>query len=805
MFRFIILGIVVCSLSLRADVPISGRVVDESNAAVPGATVNVTPGDRRATTDPTGTFTIGLPNAGRYWIAVEREGFYPVKDQPVDIGETGGEIRLVLNHEREFYQSVAVNAAPSPVDLENTSAERRLSGLQVTDIPYPATRSLRNALLLMPGVISDPAGGLHFEGGAENQTLYTLEGFNISDPLTGKFNSRLSVDAVRSLDYQGGRYSPEFGKGSAGVLAIRTQSGDDVPRYSATNFIPGVDTRSGLHIGTWAPRAGIAGPILRGRAWFADNADGEYSENLAPGLPKGQNRTSTVQGSNLLHTQFNLSPSNILFSNFLINTLNAPQAGLGALDPWPTTTDKRSRLWFFSVKDQIYLGRGTLLEVGFGESRTLARQVPQGRGLYILTPAGRQGNYFVDSTQSARRDQFIANLYPPAFRLRGAHQLKVGSDLNRLDYRQNVTRTGYELRGLSGRVLRGTTFGGNGALSRPSLEAAAYLVDEWRIRPNLVVAAGLRVDWDELVRRINPAPRVAISWSPPGWRDTRISGGYAVVYDATPLQFLARPLDQYSVTTIYNPDGTVLAGPAATYYVISGRLKSPRYQTWSAGIEQRLPWKMQAGISLMRRRGRDGFTYVNPLPAEDIYRVGTYYLTNSRRDSYDSAGIVVRQSLGERHEWMASYIRSRALSNAVVDASIDQPLFVSSNRGPQNWDSPNRFLSWGYLPTPFRNWAVAYLLDARTGFPFSAQRENGAVAGAVNSYRYPPWFDLNLHVERRLRFRHYLFALRGGFNNITNHHNPAVVNNVIGSPQFLQFYATEGRHVVFRVRWLGKG
>lgn len=805
MFRFIIFGVLAAILPLRAEVAIYGRLMDESNAAVPGATVNVTPGAWGATTDPTGAFTISLPGPGHYLIAVEREGFYPIKDQPVGIGETGGEIRLVLNHEREFYQSVAVNAAPSPVDLENTSAERRLSGLQVIDIPYPATRSLRNALLLMPGVVSDPAGGLHFEGGAENQTLYTLEGFNISDPLTGKFNSRLSVDAVRSLDYQGGRYSPEFGKGSAGVLAIHTGTGDDVLRYSATNFIPGVDTRSGLRIGTWAPRAGISGPIIKGRAWFADNADAEYSQNVAPDLPRGQNRTSTVQGSNLLHTQVNISPANILFANFLINTLNAPEAGLGALDPWPTTTDKRSREWFFSFKDQIYLGPGTLLELGFGENRTFARQVPQGRGFYILTPQGRQGNYFADSTQASRRDQLIANLFLPSFRLTGTHQFKVGAELDRLNYRQNVTRTGYELRGVAGEMLRKTTFGGNGAISRPGLEAASYLVDEWRIRPNLVVETGIRADWDELVRRINPAPRVAISWSPLGWRDTKISGGYAVVYDATPLQFFARPLDQYSITTIYNPDGTVLAGPEAARYVISGRLKSPRYQAWSAGVERRLPWRMQAGISLMRRRGKDGFTYVNPLPAEDIYRTGTYYLTNSRRDIYDSAGVVLHQNLGERYEWMASYIRSRALSNAVVDASVDQPLFVSSNRGPQNWDSPNRFLSWGYLPMPFRNWAVAYLLDARTGFPFSAQHQNGVVAGAVNSYRYPPWFDLNLHVERRLRFRHYLFALRGGFNNITNHHNPAVVNNVIGSPQFLQFYGTEGRHVVFRVRWLGKG
>ena len=68
------------------------------------------------------------------------------------------------------------------------------------------------------------------------------------------------------------RYSPEFSKGSAGVVAIRTKMGDD----TATNVIPGVDFRSGIHLGTWAPRVGLFGPIVKGRAWFSKSAEAEY-------------------------------------------------------------------------------------------------------------------------------------------------------------------------------------------------------------------------------------------------------------------------------------------------------------------------------------------------------------------------------------------------------------------------------------------------------------------------------------------------------------------------------------------------
>lgn len=74
----------------------------------------------------------------------------------------------------------------------------------------------------------------------------------------------------------------------------------------------------------------------------------------------------------------------------------------------------------------------------------------------------------------------------------------------------------------------------------------------------------------------------------------------------------------------------------------------------------------------------------------------------------------------------------------------------------------------------------------------------------MNSHRFPPYFTLNLHVERQMRWHKYRFALRGGFNNISNHKNPTVVNPIIGAPNYLTYYGGEGRHFVVRFRWLGK-
>jgi hypothetical protein len=64
-------------------------------------------------------------------------------------------------------------------------------------------------------------------------------------------------------------------------------------------------------------------------------------------------------------------------------------------------------------------------------------------------------------------------------------------------------------------------------------------------------------------------------------------------------------------------------------------------------------------------------------------------------------------------------------------------------------------------------------------------------------------FDLNIALERLFTLRGYRFALRGGMNNVTNQRNPTAVNNVVGAPQFMQFYGLEGRHFVVRIRFFG--
>ena len=107
-----------------------------------------------------------------------------------------------------------------------------------------------------------------------------------------------------------------------------------------------------------------------------------------------------------------------------------------------------------------------------------------------------------------------------------------------------------------------------------------------------------------------------------------------------------------------------------------------------------------------------------------------YQLGNQRRDVYDALGVTFRQTFHKQYEWLASYTRSRALSNAVLDVSVDDPVLFSHNVGRMPWDAPNRARELG-LPAdtvrelgrrlPYRGCA--------TDIPFSIQNSYGAVSG----------------------------------------------------------------------------
>jgi len=816
----LICGVMMPAVFAAAAEPVllSGRVVDENGISVPGARVEVFSVEKHlmATSDSAGKFNIELPSAAEYQVRAEQQGFFIFTGKPISFQEGSNQLTITLNHLREFTESVDVRYSPPVIDPQETSEHKQLNSVEILEVPYPASQDLRSALPLIQGVVQDVNGDLHFNGGATDQTNYTLDGFNIADPFTGKLDARVSIESVRALDLESGRYSAEKGRGSAGSLDIKTAMGDDRWRFSGTNFIPGVTTQSGLAIDKWTPRVEVSGPLAKGRAWFHNGFDTFYDLNIISGLPRGQNESRSITTSNLSRFQVNITPANILTGSFLVNYGDDNRHGLSIFDPIETTVDNRHNLFVSTVKDQHYLGGGALVEVGFADSRGLVRQSPQGDLLFQILPSGRRGNYFEDMSRHFDRQQWLANAFLSQFHWVGTHQIKTGIDLERSQFDRFVNRHDYEVLRNDMSVARRVTFRGNQSQERADFEAAQYVQDRWAPRDGVMIEAGLRTEWDEVVRSVLWSPRFSVAFAPAWMHETKLVAGFGVFHDALTLSTLTQNQDQVSLSTFFSPTG-VARGPVETAFLINDHaLKAPRYRTSSVTLERKLPFNFYGKASYIHKVGTRGFTFINELETfGGPIGGGIYDLRNWRRDDYDAGEFTVRRVFGGRFEWVVGYTRSSARSNAVVDYTVANPIFARQAPGAFPWDTPNRFMTWGWAPLPKRHLPrilqrvvgetdVAYLVEYRTGFPFSAVNEDGYLVGEPNSHRLPNYFDINLHLERKFRFLHYLWAWRFGFNNLTNNGNPNVVNNNIDSPQYLTYGRGQVRAFAVRLRFLGK-
>jgi Carboxypeptidase regulatory-like domain len=804
---------------LPAQVALSGRVVDENDVGVAGARIELRAADRApvvASSDTAGNFRMALPLPGAYAVRVERLGFFLYTSPRQDFDDGPNQLTVRMNHLQEFADQLDVTYSPPAIDPEQTSGRKELANTEVESVPYPAPQDYRSALPLWNGVVQDNQGRVHFDGGDTNQTNYTLNGFNISDPVTGRLETRVNMETIQTMELESGRFSAGNGRGSSGVLDLKTKAGDDRFRFNATNFIPGVSSEQGLYVNKWTPRLELSGPIAKGRAWFHNGFDAFYHEDTVRDLPAGENRTKGLTTSNLTRLQVNLAPGNTLTTTFLYNLGYTSRSGLSILNPAEATTDPRQQMYMSTIRDQHYFN-GALLDVGFADTRGLLRNPPQGTALFEITPLGNRGNYFTGVDRHFYRQQVIANLFLPVLHYRGAHNLTFGIDVERESFHQTTYRHDYQVLRDDNSVARYVTFAGSPFRRRKNLEAAHYVQDRWSVREGLTLELGLRAEWNEVVRQLEIAPRFSAAWAPRRLHGAKLSAGWGIYHDSISLATITRQQDQESFSTFYLTDGSV-HGPVPTkFHVNDALLRTPAYQAASVEIQRKLPFDFYATSGYIWRLGTRGFVFdassslIPPL----LYDGANFELRNRRRDRYDAFDFTLRRTFAGQFEWFFGYTRSSTRTNAAIDYSLENPVFANQMPGPFPWDTPNRAHMWGWAPLPKRilphplrflivDTTAAYLVEYRTGFPFNVVDEESFLVGRPGGHRFPNYFNVNLSFERRFRFMHYLWAWRFGYNNLTANLNANVVNNVMGSERFLTYGRGQARAFNVRLRLLGR-
>ena len=829
-----LLLIVLLSTAAAQSAPVPTiTVTDENGVAVPSARVILQSPPQpavRCQTDFAGRCPFPSLSAGQYELRVEKEGFYALVQSDVEIAPASA-IEVAISHQQEVREVVTVHESPPAIDPAQISAQETISGLDVINIVYPATNDYRNVLNFIPGVVQDQNGQPHLAGAQTYQTVTLLDGFNVTQPANGELIVRVSTDAFRSIQVEPSREPAEAGKGSGGLLRLNTGIGDDHFRFIATDFTPSIQNKHGWRFDQFLPHFTFSGPIEKGRVWFYNAFDGEYDNTIYIELPVGADNDHLLRIGNLTKLQANLTSRNILTTSFLVNSLHDRYEFLSPQSPQLSNPKDVESAYIASIKDQHYFAGGQLLETGLAFDEYTLHMTPYGTLPFTVNPNTTGGSYYLSEETHARRWQSLSNLFLPPRQWHGRHDFKFGVDLDRITYdaafaRQPISFLTAAQTSLPAGVTclnapqdatfpctRYSTFTSAPLHQQFNAEVSAYAEDRWLLTDRLLIEPGVRLDWDEIARHAEISPRLAGTYVLDNSGNTKLSAGVGLVYDATPIYLIARPYAGtrqdifYSIpnSTCTPPNCVATTGPITTTFdANTSTLQFPRFLNWSLGLEKKLPAAIYLKAEFLDRRGSRGFVYNSASST-----AGNFLLQNTRDDHYTALQLTLRHNFRESYMLMGSYTRSSARSNQALDFNVDNPILSSQQPGPYSWDTPNRFLSWGYFPLfkmpIIHQLELAYSTEARTGFPFNLYTDQQQLLGKPGVDRFPDYFSLNLQLEKRFHLFGYYWALRGGFDNITGHANPYVVNSVI-DPTHLQptFAALQGRAFTSRIRLLGR-
>lgn len=807
----ILLALLCAASALAQEQPrgtrVSLTVVDDRGLAVSSAEVTLLePGLAPVTvwTDYAGRCQYVLHQQAPYQLRIAKPGYYEAPVNNLDPHQQS--VQAVLTHEHLLQQQVQVTASVPGIDPQEPSDMLSMDTPVIVNVPYPTSRDIRNLLPFIPGVVADNSGQVHVVGSETWETLYMLDGFDIRSPASGQLAMRVSTDAVQSIDTETTRYPVQFGRSTGGVIAFYTGTGDNRFRFNATDFTPSFRSQNGIRFDKIAPRFTLSGPIVRNHTWFFDGVEGEYDNIYIPELPANADTDHVLRGSNLLKLQDNVTNSNSVSGGLLFNEYHSLYDGISPLVPQQSTTKRDTIAWLPYVRDQQRLSNGAMLDAGFGVVRFHDGYEPHGDTPYELTPETALGSYFENLTGISQREEGNATLYLPQHEWAGSHDIRAGIDLDHIAFGETVARMPVNYLREDHTLLRQSTFPVTPPFTRHNAELGAYAEDHWTTDwlRGLLIEPGLRFDWDEIIRRPLFSPRLAVVYAPASLPATKVSAGVGLYYEHTQLDFLEDALAGVRTDTYYDSDGVTPSGPPqqTTFTYNQNGLHEARALNWSIGVEQELPGSIYASANFIDKRISNVFTYVNQSGPAALS--GNYVLTNARQDRDYAAEIDARRTFGNGYTLFASYTYSSARTNAALDYLPTVSPLGPQQSGPLPWNTPNRVISWGWLPfdVPWfkNNWDFVYTLVWNNGFPITSDNDNEQVVGAVGSHSFPNFLSFSPGLEWRFHLRGYYFGLRGMIENATDSQNPAIVNSDVNSPNYLMFTEPYGRSLTTRIR-----
>ncbi len=234
------------------NVTISGRVVDQNAAVVPGATVESilvkTGATRPVVTNAEGRYLIIELEPGVYNLRVSATGFAPQERAELTlISGQNLQLEITLLPQGVTVDPVTIVAAETPaVDTTRTVVGGTVTAQEIESLPI-ASRSILDLIFTLPGVSEEAlsmrdlaedrnanpsgtpeeSGTFSLSGGPAYSNNITIDGMDNNDDRAARERFQPSIEAVEEVQVITNQFSAEYGRASGGRINIRTRGGSN--------------------------------------------------------------------------------------------------------------------------------------------------------------------------------------------------------------------------------------------------------------------------------------------------------------------------------------------------------------------------------------------------------------------------------------------------------------------------------------------------------------------------------------------------------------------------------------------------
>ncbi|MFL6211328.1 MAG: carboxypeptidase regulatory-like domain-containing protein [Pyrinomonadaceae bacterium] len=541
-----------------------GQVADEFGGLLIGATVTLIDAkgaQQTVQTGDDGTYNFNSLAPGQYTLTVAAAGF-AVFEKP-DVTISPGK-RLALDIKMSVTlgkEEVTVSAeTPISTDAENNGSALVIKGTDLDSLPDDPD-DLAAALQALAGPAAGPNGGQIF-----------IDGFT-----GGRMPPK---ESIREIRINQNPFSAEFDRLGFGRIEILTKPGTDKMR-GQTSFTFSDESLNSRN--PYAPRrapyqargieGNLSGPIVKRKSsFFIDFEKRDSDDNSIINAPfvtpvtftdTRINRSLVVPRRSFTFSpriDYQLNKTNTLVARYSFSRNRQSNQGTSesSLDVDPffginRTFSSKSTNQTFQVTETAILSPTVI-----NETRFLFQHNHSESGGDISLPVVQVLGAFTGGGSSAGLARNTTNRFElqnyTTF-THGQHSLKAGMRI------RGVRLSDFAERGFNGTIFftgtnglssldqfrafaQGTPgvlptqfniSGGNPLAGVTQYDFGPFIQDDWRVRPNFTLSAGLRYENQTNIHSaFNFAPRLSFAWSPgPAGRQpkTVLRGGFGVFYD----------------------------------------------------------------------------------------------------------------------------------------------------------------------------------------------------------------------------------------------------------------------------------